>query len=129
MPVRGSRAGFTGAEVLSLLVIGLILAAIIYGQRYAHPRPVEAPEVAAMRTSLLDLKAAELRQHDRTGRYSTELDSLGLAPAAGITRRVDRADSTGWHATAEREGSAVRCQITVGLAPDSIACGIAPVHP
>lgn len=132
MASSSARAGFTAPELLNLLVVGAILAAIIYGQRRIHRGPAVDPAIAPMRSSLVDLKDAEARYHARSGSFTMQLDSLGIAPAAGITRAVDRADSASWHASATKEGSRASCEVTVGVTAvaDSIICrNSPPLHP
>ncbi len=129
MPVSRSRAGLTAPELLNMLVLGAILALIVYGQRSALRGPAPDPRLAPMRAALNDLKAAELRHHGQTGRYTLQLDSLDVIPAAGVTRTVDRADSTGWHAVATAEGSAARCEVAVGaVSADTVVCNTGPVR-
>ncbi len=127
MAVRHARAGFTAPELLNMLVVGGILAAIIYGQPSARRAPAVDPRLAPMRSALVDLRAAQLRYHGRTGTYTTRLDSLDVAPVGGITRVIDRADSTGWHATASAEGLPARCEVGAGATvPDTVVCGAGP---
>jgi Tfp pilus assembly protein PilE len=124
MASTSSRAGFTAPELLNMLVVGAILAVIIYGQRRAHRGPAPDPAIAPLHAALVELKDAEARYHARARTYTVQVDSLGIAPAAGITRAVDRADSATWHAIATKEGSRASCEVTVGVAAtaDSIVC-------
>jgi hypothetical protein len=124
MTARSTRGGFTFAELLNMLVLGAILAVIIYGLRHGRRGPAPDPAIAPMRAALLELREAEARYHAQTLHFTTRLDSLNLSPAAGITRQVDRADSLGWHGTARKEGSALGCALTVGTpgVVDSVIC-------
>ena len=88
MTARSTRAGFTFLELLNLLVLGAILAAIVYGLRHGRRGPVPDPAIAPMRAALLELRDAEGRYHAQTLHFTTRLDSLSLSPAAGITRQV-----------------------------------------
>ena len=124
MTARSTRAGFTFPELLNMLVLGAILAIIIYGLRPGKRGPAPDPAIAPMRSALLELRDAEGRHHAQTLQFTTRLDSLSLSPAAGITRQVDRADSVSWHGTARKEGSALGCELTVGTpgVADSVIC-------
>ena len=127
MTARSTRAGFTFLELINMLVLGAILAAIIYGLRHGRRGPAPDPAIAPMRAALVELRDAEGRYHAQTLHFTTRLDSLNLSPAAGITRQVDRADSISWHGTARKEGSALACALTVGTpgVVDSVICGAA----
>ena len=124
MTARSPRAGFTFPELLNMLVLGAILAIIIYGLRHGRRGPAPDPAIAPMRAALLELRDAEARHHAQTLQFTTRLDSLNLSAAAGITRQVDRADSVSWHGTARREGSGLGCELTVGAAgvADTVIC-------
>ena len=131
MTARSPRAGFTFPEVLNMLVLGALLAVIIYGLRHGRTRPAGPPPdpaIAPMRSALGELRDAEARYHGQARQFTTRLDSLNLSPTAGITRAIDRADSTGWHATARKEGSATVCELTVGTAgvADTVTCHPGP---
>ncbi len=128
MPVQSSRAGFTAPELLNMVVVGAILAAIIYGQR-PHPGPAIDPAIAPMRAALIELKQAEEGFRARTGHYTMHLDSLQVAPAAGVTREIDRADSLGWHGKVAREGTSARCELTVSIGTASTAADSVVCHP
>ena len=124
MTARSSRAGFTFPELLNMLVIGAILALIIYGLRHGRRGPAPDPAIAPMRSALMDLRDAEARDHGQTRQFTTHLDSLNVAASAGITREIDRADSVSWHATARKEGSSLLCELTVGTpgVADTVVC-------
>ena len=124
MTARSSRAGFTFPELLNMLVIGAILALIIYGLRHGRRGPAPDPAIAPMRSALMDLRDAEARFHGQTRQFTTRLDSLNVAASAGITREIDRADSVSWHATARKEGSSLLCELTVGTpgVVDTVVC-------
>jgi Tfp pilus assembly protein PilE len=124
MTARSSRAGFTFPELLNMLVIGAILALIIYGLRHGRRGPAPDPAIAPMRSALMDLRDAEARFHGQTRQFTTRLDSLNVAASAGITREIDRADSVSWHATARKEGSSLLCELTVGTpgVADTVVC-------
>ena len=124
MTARSSRAGFTFPELLNMLVIGAILALIIYGLRHGRRGPAPDPAIAPMRSAVMDLRDAEARFHGQTRQFTTRLDSLNVAASAGITREIDRADSVSWHATARKEGSSLLCELTVGTpgVVDTVVC-------
>jgi Tfp pilus assembly protein PilE len=126
MTARSSRAGFTFPELLNMLVIGAILALIIYGLRHGRRGPAPDPAIAPMRSALMDLRDADARFHGQTRQFTTRLDSLNVAASAGITREIDRADSVSWHATARKEGSSLLCELTVGTpgVADTVVCRI-----
>ena len=124
MTARSSRAGFTFPELLNMLVLGAILAIIVYGLRHGRRGPAPDPAIAPMRSALMDLRDAEARYHGQTRQFTARLDSLNVAAAAGITREIDRADSVSWHATARKEGSSLLCELTVGTpgVVDTVIC-------
>jgi Tfp pilus assembly protein PilE len=127
MTARSSRAGFTFPELLNMLVLGAILAIIVYGLRHGRRGPAPDPAIAPMRSALMDLRDAEARYHGQTRQFTARLDSLNVAAAAGITREIDRADSVSWHATARKEGSSLLCELTVGMpgVVDTVVCRLA----
>ena len=124
MTARPSRGGFTFPELLNLLVLGAILAIIVYGLRHGRRGPAPDPAIAPMRSALMDLRDAEARYHGQTRQFTTRLDSLNVAAAPGIAREIDRADSVSWHATARKEGSSLLCELAVGTpgVVDTVVC-------
>jgi prepilin-type N-terminal cleavage/methylation domain-containing protein len=108
------RAGFTLIELLIVVVIIGILAAI------AMPKFLNTKgraNLAALRSDLRNLAAAEEAYFQSSGVYTTNIASLGLHTSPGVTLIVASANGQGWAASATHPASApMTCALFYGTA-------------
>jgi prepilin-type N-terminal cleavage/methylation domain-containing protein len=108
------RAGFTLIELLIVVVIIGILAAI------AMPKFLNTKgraNLAALRSDLRNLAAAEEAYFQSSGVYTTNVASLGLHTSPGVTLIVASANGQGWAASATHPASApMTCALFYGTA-------------
>jgi prepilin-type N-terminal cleavage/methylation domain-containing protein len=131
---RSGRRGFTLVELLVVMVMIAILAAI------AIPRFTRTREAAFRSTMIADLK--NLSSHQdlylvANATYGSDLASLGANVSKGVTLDVTEATATGWAATAVHAalvgsqcgvfyGSAAAANGAPALSPGVITCDVVP---
>jgi prepilin-type N-terminal cleavage/methylation domain-containing protein len=119
MPRTQERRGFTLIEMLIVVVIIGILAAI------AIPKFTETKGKAFASTLKSDLRNLSSVQEDYfyyNEVYATAMGALSFRPSAGVTLTITEATSTGWSATATHPSSdPITCAVYYG--------GASPVAP
>lgn len=124
----GSRDGFTLVELLVVVVVIGVLAAMAIPKFNSTKGKAN---FAAMRSDLHNLGVTEESYFVDHQRYSTNLDSLGARFSPGVVLEVKEASLTGWSATAYHPSSWPRlCSIYFGSAtavtpattPGAVAC-------
>lgn len=123
---HGSRRGITIIEVLVVLTLIGILAAIAF-PRFDHAR---ARAMAAVLMADLDRLELAQEQFVTNGRpsYSTDFRELGFLPSEHVNLVITQATDRGWAAFAtHRQDSQVRCGVFhhLHLAPMAWPAGAA----
>jgi len=119
-----NKKGFTLIELLIVVVIIGILAAI------AIPRFGETRERAfrsAMTSDLRNVQTLQEQYYFDSGAYTytNALSDLNFNESDGVTIGITGADSDGYVATADHDGTDVQCTLNVGAADpddDGISC-------
>ena len=118
-PRRAGRGGFTLIELLVVVVIIGILAAIAIPKYKATKGKAY---FASMKSDLHNLATLQESYFYSHSQYTTNLDSVGLAPSHGNVVTVGEATNVGWSATSNNPESYPHlCAIFMGAA--------APVSP
>lgn len=112
--MRSPRAGFTLIELMVVVVIVAILAAM------AIPRSKNTKgkaHAAALRTDLRNLASAEESFFATNSRYSADLDSLNFRGSPGVIVTIPEATIQGWSASVTHpESYPLKCAIYEGSA-------------
>jgi prepilin-type N-terminal cleavage/methylation domain-containing protein len=131
---RRNRRGFTVIELLVVMVILAVLAAI------AIPKFTRTREQAYRNTMVADLKnllSAQEIYHISNLMYSADMADVGASASRDVTIDITEADATGWAATAVHGGLAgAQCGVFFGtasasngspaLSPGVITCDVVP---
>lgn len=110
--MRSRRAGFTLIEVMVVVVILAILAAMAI-PRFKNTKG--KGHSAALRTDLRNLATAEESFFYSNGRYSTALDSLNFRGSPGVIVTIPEASNQGWSASVTHpESYPLKCALYEG---------------
>lgn len=110
--MRSRRAGFTLIEVMVVVVILAILAAMAI-PRFKNTKG--KGHSAALRTDLRNLATAEESFFYSNGRYSTALDSLNFRGSPGVIVTIPEASNQGWSASVTHpESYPLKCALFEG---------------
>ena len=122
MRVTGKK-GFTLIELLIVVVIIGILAAIAI-PKFASTK--EKAYIASMKSDLRNLATSEEAYFSDKNTYTQTLTDMNFTPSSGNTLTVDKADNTGWHASATntRVTSITSCQVGAGADTTTSADGV-----
>lgn|SRR5690349_6807766 len=120
--MRSRRAGFTLIEVMVVVVILAILAAMAI-PRFKNTKG--KGHSAALRTDLRNLATAEESFFYSNGHYSVALDSLNFRGSPGVIVTIPEASNQGWSASVTHpESYPLRCSLFEGpvapLAPATV---------
>lgn len=120
--MRSRRAGFTLIEVMVVVVILAILAAMAI-PRFKNTKG--KGHSAALRTDLRNLATAEESFFYSNGHYTTALDSLNFRGSPGVIVTVPEASNQGWSASVTHpESYPLKCALFEGpvapLAPATV---------
>ena len=111
---RSARRGFTLVELLIVVVIIGIIAAIAI-PKFANTKG--KAYYAAMRSDLRNLTTAEESYFYDHAKYSSDLDSLHFTPSRGVQLTITEATVTGWSATSTHPDAYPHtCAIFLGAA-------------
>ena len=112
--MRSRRAGFTLIEVMVVVVILAILAAMAI-PRFKNTKG--KGHSAALRTDLRNLATAEESFFFSNGHYSLALDSLNFRGSPGVVVTVSEASNQGWSASVTHpESYPLKCAMFEGTA-------------
>jgi len=112
--MRSRRAGFTLIEVMVVVVILAILAAMAI-PRFKNTKG--KGHSAALRTDLHNLATAEESFFFSNGHYSTALDSLNFRGSPGVIVTIPEASNQGWSASVTHpESYPLKCAMFEGTA-------------
>jgi prepilin-type N-terminal cleavage/methylation domain-containing protein len=110
--MRSRRAGFTLIEVMVVVVILAILAAMAI-PRFKNTKG--KGHSAALRTDLRNLATAEESFFYSNGHYSTALDSLNFRGSPGVIVTIAEATNQGWSASVTHpESYPLKCALFEG---------------
>ena len=105
------RKGFTLIELLIVVVIIGILAAIAI-PKFANTK--EKAYVAAMKSDLRNLAAAEEAYFADWLTYTTVMTAMQFNGSKGVTIAVPTGTGLGWAATATHSGTNINCALYYG---------------
>jgi len=105
------RKGFTLIELLIVVVIIGILAAIAI-PKFANTK--EKAYVAAMKSDLRNLAAAEEAYFADNLTYTATITQLDFNDSQGVAVSVDGADGLGWIASSTHTGTTMACELYYG---------------
>ena len=96
------------------LSIGMVLIGLLASLAMLKCNTNENEYVAAMKSDLLNLMAAEEAHFADMTTYSTDKAAVGVSESAGVTITIDNAGGKGFSARAAHTGTAKTCTIYVG---------------
>ena len=102
--------GFTLIEFL----IAMVLIGFLAGLAIVKSNTEEKAYVAAMRSDLLNLIAAEEAHFADMTTYSSDKAVVGVSESAGVTITITNAGGKGFAASSVHTGTAKTCTIWVG---------------
>lgn len=109
-----AKAGFTLIEMLIVMVVLGVLAAIVVPKLNVTR---ERSYFAAMKSDLKNLAAHEEAYYADTYTYTSSLSALEFRTSDGVTITINEATTSGWAATATHQGLAgEQCGIYYGSA-------------
>ena len=113
MPISRIKAGFTLIELMIVIVIIGLLAAI------AIPKFADFKNRAYIVSQRSDLANLALQQEiyffsNRS--YGGTADAVGVSSSKGVTLTINEATGTGWSAATFHASTAVRCALYYGTA-------------
>jgi len=115
--MRNNRAAFTLIEMLIVVVVISILAAIAI-PKFANSK--DRAYQATVKSDLRNLVTAEEVYFDDYSTYTTSVATTQFQPSQGVTYTVSAATGTGWSATATHIGlvgaTPSGCHVAVGAA-------------
>jgi type IV pilus assembly protein PilA len=106
----GLAQGFTLIELLIVVVVIGILAAIAI-PKFANTK--EKAYVAAMKSDLRNLLAAEEAYYSDYFAYTTDKAALNYTESSGVSVTISYNRGQGWRATATHSGTARTCRIAI----------------
>ncbi len=113
MSISRSKAGFTLIELMMVIVVIGLLAAI------AIPKFADTKRrafVAAQRSDLANLAIQQEAYYFNNRTYATTTDAVGFSSSNGVTLTISEASATGWSATTVHASTAVQCGVFYGTA-------------
>ena len=122
MPISRIKAGFTLIELMIVIVIIGLLAAI------AIPKFTDSKSrayVAAQRSDLANLATQQELYFFTNRAYAANVGAVGITPSNGITLAIVEASGTGWSASTSHAATAVRCAVYYGTA-GAVSPAVAP---
>ncbi len=105
--------GFTLIELMTTMVIISLLAGIAL-PKFANTK--EQAAIAAMKSDLRNLAAAEETYFADYLQYSTSLTAIDSRQSENVTVVIPVADVAGWRATATHASTGVTCELYTGTA-------------
>ncbi len=105
--------GFTIIELMTTMVIISLLAGIAL-PKFANTK--EQAAIAAMKSDLRNLAAAEETYFVDNLQYSTSVTAIDLRQSENVTVVIPVADVAGWRATATHASTGVTCELYTGTA-------------
>lgn len=108
-----SRRGFSLVELLTVIVVIAILAAIVI-PRFVRSR--ERAVTAMLQSDLRYLATLQEVYWNENRVYSADPDAIGFTASEGVVITVVEADRNGWGATANHDGTPDTCAFYVGSA-------------
>jgi prepilin-type N-terminal cleavage/methylation domain-containing protein len=116
------RAGFTLVELLIVMVVLGVLAAIVI-PKFTSSR--ERAFVSTLKADLRNLSSLQEIHHGEHVAYSADQAALRFTPSDGVTVTIGEANGLGWSATASHTGSPTTCAVFYGqaaaVAPATVA--------
>ncbi len=108
---RDNLAGFSLIELLVTCTVIGVLAGIALPQ---ITRSREKAEVAALRSDLHNMVAAQESYLFDAGAYASDPADLEFQSSPGVTVTIEEASGSGWRATAARTAGGASCSLWVG---------------
>ena len=115
MPISRIKAGFTLIELMIVIVIVGLLAAI------AIPKFADSKNRAYIVSQRSDLANLALQQEIyffNNRAYAGSAGAVGVSPSKGVTLTINEATGTGWSAATLHASTAVRCALYYGTAAE-----------
>lgn len=113
MPISPKKAGFTLIELMIVIVIIGLLAAI------AIPKFTDSKNrayIVAQRSDLANLALQQELFFFNSRAYGATLGAVGASASNGVTLTISEASGTGWSAATFHGLTAVRCALFYGSA-------------